>query len=77
MESDEIEGGLGRRYKKPKIEKIVKASLNAVEESLVGVLNETIGGVTPPSRPTLSQAATCSSVIDLCEGWRSYLFSQV
>ena len=49
----------GQSSKRPKIDRIVKA----VEQSLVGVLNEMFGmGLTPPSRSTLP------SSLDLSEG---------
>ena len=52
--------------KRPKIARIVKEHVKDLEESLVGVLNETLGaGLTPPNRST---AAALSSSLDLSEG---------
>ena len=49
--------------KHPKITRIVKEHVKDLEESLVGILNETLGaGLTPPNRST---AAALSSSLDL------------
>ena len=68
---ERLEGGPSSA-KRRKIEGIVKEHVKELEESLVGVLNDTLGaGLTPRSSP----AALSSSALDLSEG--SSLFMSI